>query len=199
MSYSPNTQSVLESLDSLYVIDTSPASVPASPAHPSSDPPKPNDLLLSLYKSNGRYFEDPNPLIKCFNCNQYGHMSGTCPNPSYKFRCTYCGQVGHNSYTCAQVICHRCSGVGHKVNECGADVSFKCSECKRCGHMGQNCVAREETVASKALANVTCLVCREIGHITCFQPRSFGKSDYCSNCGERGHLNEECKKRRRVH
>ena len=70
----------------------------------------PEDPLQS-FKTARRYFEGPNPLIKCFNCNEFGHMSSSCPNPCVKVRCVYCGEIGHTAFTCQQVICHRCLGV----------------------------------------------------------------------------------------
>lgn len=180
----------------LFYVDTTPNSIPASPkSDGSEEKKKPVDKLLTTFKTNGRYFEDPNPLIKCYNCNQYGHMSGTCPNPSYKFRCTYCGEQGHTAYSCSQVICHRCLGVGHKISQCRVDTRDKCEECGRVGHNYKTCLARSDYISSKSLPYLTCLFCRQTGHINCFPLKSYSQSLYCARCGDKGHTFSECRRK----
>ena len=189
-----HTLSNLLSLDEnqgLYFIETTPQSVPPSPEQEKRQP----DALVEAFKTNGRYFQSPNPLIKCYNCNEYGHMSGTCPNPCYKFRCNYCGQMGHTSYNCTQIVCHKCYGVGHKINQCSSYNNEKCYTCRRVGHKSQNCLVRSDTLSSKEIANITCICCREIGHANCYIIQSYSRSEYCSKCGEKGHLRTDCVER----
>ncbi|XP_053968466.1 uncharacterized protein LOC128869895 [Anastrepha ludens] len=38
--------------------------------------------------------------IKCFNCNEYGHIAANCPKPPRKERCAKCNKVGHDSKSC---------------------------------------------------------------------------------------------------
>jgi Zinc knuckle len=191
MSHSLQSLISLDENQGLYFIETTPMSIPPSPEHEK----KPVDSLVDSFRTNGRYFEDPNPLIKCYNCNEYGHMSGTCPNPCYKFRCNYCGEPGHTAYNCTQIVCHKCFGIGHKINNCSADIRDKCSDCRRLGHNYKHCIARQDPLASKNTISITCLVCREIGHANCYQIESYSRSLYCSKCGEKGHLRIECSRR----
>mmetsp|Transcript_551 Transcript_551/g.767 ORF Transcript_551/g.767 Transcript_551/m.767 type:complete len:115 (+) Transcript_551:5623-5967(+) len=72
---------------------------------------KQRDNFDEQFKSLGRYYNGPHPLIKCYNCNEFGHMSNGCPQPSSRVRCVYCGEVGHTAFNCNQVICFRCKGV----------------------------------------------------------------------------------------
>ncbi|KAK9751730.1 Zinc knuckle [Popillia japonica] len=38
---------------------------------------------------------------KCYNCNEYGHISLKCPKPQRKARCFNCQKVGHLAKDCA--------------------------------------------------------------------------------------------------
>jgi hypothetical protein len=69
------------------------------------------DDFMQKFKTNGRYFEDPSPVLKCYNCGEFGHMASACSNPCTKVRCVYCGGVGHTAYSCEDVVCHSCRGV----------------------------------------------------------------------------------------
>ena len=181
----------LDDNQGLFYIETSPMEIPPSP----EEEKRPKDTLVEAFKTNGRYFENPNPLIKCFNCNEYGHMSGTCPNQNYKFRCNYCGEPGHTSYNCTQIVCHKCYGVGHKINACNAYTNEKCRECRRVGHKAEECIVRTEPLTSKEIKLITCLECGEIGHANCYEIKSYSRSEYCSRCGDKGHVRFDCGKK----
>ena len=185
MSRSIKEQLSLDDNDGLFYIQTSPMSL--SSEEICEEKEKKTDVLMETFKTNGRYFEDPNPLIRCYNCNEHGHMSSTCPNPSYKFRCTYCGEQGHTAYSCQLVICHRCQGVGHKISQCNSDTRNKCDACGGSGHSYRSCIARDDPISAKYLSEITCLFCRRKGHINCFSLKSYSKSLFCSRCGEKGH------------
>ena len=193
MAHSVRSLLSLDENQGLYFIETCPLSIPPSPVE--EEVQKPVDTLAAAFKTNGRYFEGPNPLIKCYNCNEYGHMSGTCPNPCYKFRCSYCGESGHTSYNCTQIVCHKCYGVGHKINQCRANNSEKCGECRRVGHNYKECLVRTEPISTKSMDIITCLVCREVGHANCFALENYSRSLYCSKCGEKGHIRVDCGRR----
>ncbi|CAG9333452.1 unnamed protein product [Blepharisma stoltei] len=189
-----NIQNLL-SLDEhggLFFVDTNPETSSPSP----TDSPKPRDPLMEDFKSNGRYYEDPNPLIKCFNCNEFGHMSNSCQSMSYKFRCNYCGELGHTAYSCTQIVCHRCLNVGHKINQCRADTNDKCGICRRAGHRPRVCMLRDKPLEDSQLAKLTCLNCGEIGHTNCYELESYSKTVYCCKCAEKGHLWDECDRKR---
>ncbi|OMJ77972.1 hypothetical protein SteCoe_22331 [Stentor coeruleus] len=195
MSRSIQSLLSLDENEGLFFVETTPIDIPSSPEL-IEEPKKPADTLVQAFKTNGRYFERPNPLIKCYNCNQYGHMSGTCPNPSYKFRCSYCGESGHTAFSCIQIICHKCMGVGHKINQCRSDPNHKCRECKRPNHKARNCLVREDILSKNEELNVTCYMCREIGHASCFQLKDKSKDEFCAKCGEQGHIIIDCRRER---
>lgn len=37
---------------------------------------------------------------KCFNCNNFGHISTNCPQPQRRLKCTSCSKVGHEASQC---------------------------------------------------------------------------------------------------
>lgn len=194
MSHSLRSLLSLDENQGLYFIETCPLSIPPSPVLEQEEK-KPVDSLAAAFKTNGRYFEAPNPLIKCYNCNEYGHMSGTCPNPCYKFRCNYCGEPGHTAFHCTQIVCHKCYGVGHKINQCSASHYEKCRECRRVGHQEKNCIVRTEPLSREELDFIRCIHCGVVGHMNCFCIQSYSRSMYCSRCGEKGHVRKECGRR----
>lgn len=168
----------------------------------SSDASSVSEDPLKSFKTSRRYFEAPNPLVKCYNCNEFGHMSSSCPNPCVKVRCVYCGEIGHTAFTCKQVICHRCLGVnlkqiGHKVSECRGS-NRDCFLCKRSGHSAKDCLTRTDCIGAKQEELVRCLDCREKGHANCSQIECKSKRVYCIKCGEKGHSLDECDNRHRT-
>ena len=193
MSHSIKSLLSLDDNQGLFYIETCPMDITLSPEKEEEE--KPPDLLAGSFKTNGRYFEDPSPLVKCYNCNEYGHMSGSCSNINYKFRCNFCGESGHTSYNCIQVICHKCFGVGHKINKCTANLNEKCRECKRIGHKAHNCIVRTKPLDNKESILISCLICREIGHANCYHIKSYSRGEYCSKCAEKGHIRSECGRR----
>lgn len=105
-----------DDMTSLFSIETVPNESISNLLHQSdsSEVSSVSEDPLQSFKTSRRYFEGPNPIVKCFNCNEFGHMSSSCPNSCVKIRCVYCAEVGHTSFTCKQIICHRCLGVSLK-------------------------------------------------------------------------------------
>ncbi|GFW67429.1 uncharacterized protein LOC105457711 [Trichonephila clavipes] len=56
-----------------------------------------------------------NPL-RCFNCNDIGHLSKSCPNHSRGLRCLSCNLYGHKSFECRRVNLNNTSTPPSGVN-----------------------------------------------------------------------------------
>ncbi|XP_036320389.1 uncharacterized protein LOC118734809 [Rhagoletis pomonella] len=54
-------------------------------------------VKTNAYTSSGG---QPPRSLKCFNCNEYGHVAVKCPHPQKKQRCTKCTKVGHDAKDC---------------------------------------------------------------------------------------------------
>ncbi|XP_017489445.1 PREDICTED: uncharacterized protein K02A2.6-like, partial [Rhagoletis zephyria] len=50
--------------------------------------------------SNGAA-EDKGKRVKCYNCNEFGHIAAKCPQPQKKLRCSKCSKVGHDARKCS--------------------------------------------------------------------------------------------------
>ena len=55
---------------------------------------------------------------KAMDCRFYGRRRTGSPNDS--IRCWTCNQVGHVAATCHTLRCYTCSGFGHKAHECSS-------------------------------------------------------------------------------
>lgn len=74
-----------------------------------------------------RYWDN----VKCYNCNQTGHLVGACPEESTK-RCPLCGLPAHRTKGCPNQLCFRCFSPGHQRNQCSA-ILTALPDCYRCG------------------------------------------------------------------
>ena len=67
----------------------------------------------------------------CYCCSNFGHKAMDCRfygrrragSPNDSVRCWTCNQVGHVAATCHTVRCYSCSGFGHKAHECASQRS----------------------------------------------------------------------------
>ncbi|XP_017467208.1 PREDICTED: uncharacterized protein LOC108359750 [Rhagoletis zephyria] len=50
--------------------------------------------------SNGAA-ENKGKRVKCYNCNEFGHIAAKCPQPQKKPRCSKCSKVGHDARKCS--------------------------------------------------------------------------------------------------
>ncbi|OMJ83030.1 hypothetical protein SteCoe_16122 [Stentor coeruleus] len=178
----------------LFFIDTTPEEFIESPISEAENIENPIIKLSEIYKTNDRYFENPNPLLKCYKCNEYGHTPIACPNPYSKIHCSYCSEPGHKSFTCKQIVCYKCLGIGHKISNCRSDLNDKCKMCKRPNHKERRCLVRNGGLINKEKQDLTCFICREIGHVCCFEPGIEDENKFCPRCGEEGHFFDGCKK-----
>lgn len=81
--------------------------------------------------------------IRCFNCNQWGHMKEVCPDKIKPTKCSMCGGVGHVLEYCPRAMCLGC---GKKTNSftddcsgCRSSNSLMCERCHCRGHQADNC------------------------------------------------------------
>lgn len=177
----------LDNNDGVYVIDLKPSSLeePSTPPPENEGNPRPNYTRFHIMG---------HPEVQCYHCKEFGHTRSSCINPHYRMRCIYCGLQDHTAFNCKLVVCFKCLGVGHKIAECRTVLSDRCGMCKRPGHSTQNCLLRVE-MRRTAEAQLTCLNCRTRGHCNCFEGKAKSRSVYCSWCGERGHIHDECKEK----
>lgn len=98
-------------------------------------------------KNNNRYF-NLNTSVKCFNCNEIGHISRRCPNEKITI-CNKCNKEGHTSYNCPDIKCFRCNKIGHKVGECTENNVITCDSCGRAGHKKIDCLNTESYYVMK--------------------------------------------------
>eukprot|EP00933_Yihiella_yeosuensis_P032839 TRINITY_DN2649_c0_g2_i1.p1 TRINITY_DN2649_c0_g2~~TRINITY_DN2649_c0_g2_i1.p1 ORF type:complete len:723 (-),score=162.62 TRINITY_DN2649_c0_g2_i1:19-2187(-) len=101
----------------------------------------------------------------CLVCCAHGHHAGECPER----RCFICYQTGHNVKFCpySQTRCERCGRKGHEATACIKPVL-------------------NDAFKQWAHADVRCIVCSELGHLTC-QPDS--KSSNALNDEDKGKSN----------
>lgn len=142
----------------------------------------------------GRYFEpesSPGPpavsRVKCFNCNQFGHVRYDCPHQV----CRYCTAIDdHPSHRCPERLhCSYCSQTGHVQTSCPFtfnrdDPSEPCGMCGDYGHLAATCHQ----------------IWRYYRPVTADQiEMKVDFERYCYNCAARGHLGDDCPRPRPYH
>ncbi|KAL5018710.1 hypothetical protein ScPMuIL_004432 [Solemya velum] len=134
-----------------------------------------------------RYHEPVAMTMRCYNCNEIGHMSHVCPKPQKNIICIHCGVTGHNWRDCLDVICYNCDRLGHIAKECvlpRTNVNLKCHRCFMYGHYQQTCSdAWRQFHMTTSLSLVRCKVKRN-------------PNMWCYNCARRGHFGYECNRER---
>lgn len=105
-------------------------------------PPRTFDKLINSYINvnfRAHYVKEYVTVMRCFNCQQYGHKGSTC---------------------CSSTVCSRCSGP-HKTSECQKKTQFSCINCMEhnkknelkvntnhtCG--GKDCNVEKSKIANK--------------------------------------------------
>lgn len=146
----------------------------------------PEELKLQL-----KYFHptktlddlDGNGVFKCLVCAQEGHLPEACD----KLTCAVCGKYNeHSTRTCPQrTRCKRCREPGHESSSChhklaATRAEIICDWCQRVGHIEDDCE----------------LLWRTSGRPweTQFIIRTLGLG--CYECGQAGHLGNDCPSRR---
>jgi len=114
-----------------------------------------------------RYYAISNITMKCFNCNEVGHMSRNCPHDLI-ITCTRCNGKGHDDYDCPNIKCFKCNRIGHKSFECKVSSKdiIKCEKCKNVGHESSDCLIHPE-IRRKDVKHSICYFCGKTGHQIC--------------------------------
>lgn len=142
-------------------------------------------------KKRSRYYTPGKelPHMRCFNCNEKGHLSQFCPEPKKTSVCFLCGVSGHVKRFCPNELCFNCREPGHKSKDCRMPRRRPFDRCNRChvlGHFAVDCPDRWRQY------HLTI----QVGPITRPErPLSPPKSVSCYNCGQQGHYGHECQEK----
>ncbi|KAL9978557.1 hypothetical protein ACROYT_G016089 [Oculina patagonica] len=127
------------------------------------------------------------PHVRCYNCNEKGHLSQNCPEPKKITVCFLCGGVGHVKRYCPNELCFNCYEPGHMSKQCRKPRRRPFDRCNRChvvGHLANDCPDRWRQYH----------LTTQVGPIVRpDKPVSPPPSVYCYNCGEKGHYGHECR------
>ncbi|KAL9608365.1 MAG: hypothetical protein Q9167_006794, partial [Letrouitia subvulpina] len=125
---------------------------------------------------------DRNNLIRCLVCAQEGHMAPECT----RFVCTVCNSKGkHFTKDCPTLECSTCHEPGHNNGDChlvseSAQRNATCKLCKRKGHVQRSCELLWRTAPPPWKTNTMSRFVR----LECYE------------CGNGGHLGNDCPTRR---
>jgi len=117
-----------------------------------------------------RYWEEEDSSVKCFNCNEYGHMAFQCITEKKYRPCYLCSSTIHQVRDCPQKLCFKCNLMGHKIKDCPYKRSSNClGRCNRCGiigHLTNECREKVSTTDESEMAteSLSCYNCGGSGH-----------------------------------
>ena len=122
-------------------------------------------------------------------------------------RCLACGKIGHDSENCETLRCSVCGAYNqHTTIRCPA--RLKCSKCREDGHGESSCPYKLKQIS---LDEITCDLCQLNGHVEddcelmwrtsgqLWTSRFSALSQIrlsCYECGNQGHLGNDCPTRR---
>ena len=154
---------------------------------------------------NSQRYWQKDIATKCYACGGVGHIAAKCPNPKSKKPCPYCG-IDHGDMRCKlTIICFNCGVSGHERRDCQERRMLAprriCTTCFSDGHTRYQCTKEGAELSGRG---AMCLSCGRSGHFMCGKLKwsSGGKvmenagKIYCSNCGQAGHLNFQCRRPR---
>lgn len=103
--------------------------------------------------------------VKCYNCNEIGHVSDRCPYDKVVI-CRTCLKSGHVEYKCPQNMkCFKCNQSGHRASECDSSLVTKCSYCGSVGHLKEDCLNVSKRIYPPF--TVKCDDCGKKDHFIC--------------------------------
>ena len=121
-------------------------------------------------------------------------------------RCLVCAERGHTALQCPALTCAECGAYNaHFVPFCPK--KKRCPKCRGQGHDQTECTSKLKLTASE----IECNLCHDTGHTediceliwrTSGAPKPLNSSSqqltyiYCYECGQRGHLGNDCTTRR---
>ncbi|KAK5660074.1 hypothetical protein OQA88_13543 [Cercophora sp. LCS_1] len=121
-------------------------------------------------------------IPKCSNCDEFGHISKSCPQEKKMVE------------TIKEAKCFHCDSTGHRVRDCPNPRIDKWA-CRNCGQSGHNA---KDCTEPRSAANVECRKCGEMGHFSRDCPQSGGgDGGICRNCGGEGHKAKDCTEERK--
>lgn len=122
-------------------------------------------------KKERRYFSSKDISVQCYNCNEYGHISKSCPN-EVVIICHRCNHKGHIEEDCPNTKCFKCNRIGHKSFECKirSNEIEKCENCKNIGHLAEDCLIKPLRIKKSQMKNTICQFCGKNGHFICPKP-----------------------------
>ena len=156
----------------------------------------------------GRALRDLSP--EAFNKQlRYFHVTKLAEEVDLRLpvQCLACGGVGHDSKKCEKLKCSSC-GAYDKHITIRCPTRMMCSKCRERGHSESSCPYKLKQIS---LDEVTCDLCELKGHVEddcelmwrtsgqIWGPRLFADRQilfYCYECGDRGHLGNDCQTRR---
>lgn len=148
------------------------------------------DLEDSTKRKRPRYYTpdkgNPYTHLRCYNCNEKGHLVQFCPQPKKISVCFLCGDSGHIKRNCPYELCFNCKEPGHISKQCKEPRVRRFDRCNRChilGHFERDCPDRWRQYH----------LTTQVGPIIRpDRPLSPILPVYCYNCGRQGHYGYQC-------
>ena len=158
---------------------------------PHAQTPPPSRVLADLSSS------ELNKQIKYFHIGKPSHQILKEP-----VRCLDCGNAGHERMACDTRVCRHCGSLSQHLTEF-CPTRAKCTKCRELGHDDSTCPYKLRQIVSD---EIICDICSLKGHAeedceltwrTSGKPWEFEYAAYriykcCYECGNDGHLGNDC-------